>query len=243
MVGVTQAHDLSRRDRASPLAGTGWRVFGPTAAPLRGERHHGAVDLGLGIGEAVPARVRAIPAVTGIELRGSRARGDAGPFSDWDFVVWTSDFPTTEQAMPRVAEELHALVGLWDGLSDVPCYMLILEGPVKVDLIFAGIENERDPPWQVSAATLSAIDGHFWDWTLWLTSKVDAGKRGFVAAELTKMHQHLLGPLGVGPVDTLQSAVSEYLRARTNWEQKLGVRVDDRLGSAVSAVVAQLGTD
>ncbi|HEY8951528.1 MAG TPA: hypothetical protein VIP78_03080, partial [Candidatus Dormibacteraeota bacterium] len=53
------------------------------------------------------------------------------------------------------------------------------------------------PAWQVTAATLPGIDDHFWDWMLWLAAKQQAGKAGLVAAELAKLHEHLLAPLGV----------------------------------------------
>ena len=48
------------------------------------------------------------------------------------------------------------------------------------------------PAWQVTAATLPGIDDHFWDWMLWLAAKQQAGKAGLVAAELAKLHEHLL---------------------------------------------------
>jgi hypothetical protein len=49
--------------------------------------------------------------------------------------------------------------------------MLILGGPVKVDLIFAGQGHEHELPWKPSHETLAGIDAHFWDWMLWLRSK------------------------------------------------------------------------
>ncbi len=37
--------------------------------------------------------------------------------------------------------------------------MLMLRGPVKVDLIFPDVPRALEPPWTVSADTLEAIDG------------------------------------------------------------------------------------
>ena len=215
----------------------GWSQAVTPAHRLPEISHHRPVEP---VAELIPERVRAVPAVTDLELRGSRARGDAGPFSDWDFVVWTSDFAATRAGLAKVRDDLDALAALWDGLSDVPCYMLILDGPVKVDLIFEGVKNDPEPPWEVTASTLAAIDAHFWDWTLWLTSKLDSGKRELVRSELVKMHDHLLAPLGVDPVDSLEKAVQEYRRARSQWERSLDVHVDERLGNAVSSVVDRL---
>ena len=53
------------------------------------------------------------------------------------------------------------------------------------------------PAWQVTAATLPGIDDHYWDWMLWPAAKQQAGKAGLVAAELAKLHEHVLAPLGV----------------------------------------------
>jgi len=60
---------------------------------------------------------------------------------------------------------LHPVVAQWDRLSITWCYMLILAGPVKVDLIFAEPPARR-PPWQITSASLPGIDGRFWDWLL-----------------------------------------------------------------------------
>jgi hypothetical protein len=49
--------------------------------------------------------------------------------------------------------------------------MLILAGPAKVDLLF-GHPHQPAAPWQVNASTLAGIDDHFWDWALWLRSKL-----------------------------------------------------------------------
>ena len=150
-----------------------------------------------GLAFLVPALLRASPVVATVELCGSRASGTAGPHSDWDFRVATQDFAALAPQLPALVSALDPLVGQWDRLSDHACYMLIVSGPTKVDLIFQDVPHRHEPPWVVDASTLAGIDDHFWDWVLWLTSKVDAGKDSLVDAELTKMHDHLLAPMGV----------------------------------------------
>jgi len=160
-----------------------------------------------------------------IELAGSRASGRASRQSDWDFIVVTADFTEIRDAMPRLVVPLRPVVAQWDRLSRTWCYMLILAGPIKVDLIF-GQPHAALPPWHPSASTLRGIDDHFWDWTLWLQSKQAAGKQGLVEAELGKLHEHLLGPLGVMPAPaTLELAVAGYRAARNQWERRLGIRI------------------
>jgi hypothetical protein len=82
--------------------------------------------------------------------------------------------------------------------------------------------HTRQPAWQVSAATLPGIDDHFWDWALWLAAKQQAGKADQVTAELAKLHEHLLAPLGLTerPV-TLGQAITGYRADRRGWEQRL----------------------
>jgi hypothetical protein len=175
-----------------------------------------------------------------VSFVGSRARGDATAFSDWDFKVETDDFPCVSADLPSIAEPLRPLVAQWDRLSDEQCYMLILDGPCKVDLIF-DVPHTHEPPHVASAETLPAIDAHFWDWTLWLTSKVAAGKDDVLRAELAKMSEHLLGPLGVPTAPaTLPQAVDAYLTARAGHEQRFGVTVPRELGAQVVRRITEL---
>jgi hypothetical protein len=129
----------------------------------------------------------------------------------------------------------------WDRLSDQACYMLLVPGPSKIDLIFADVPHTHERPWTVETGTLPGIDDHFWDWILWLVSKVDAGKREMVATELTKMHDHLLGPMGVAEVpNSLREAVARYLELRHNWERELGVVIDPSIGTEIGPILAGL---
>jgi len=160
-----------------------------------------------------------------VELTGSRARGTATALSDWDFIVTAADFGAVRDALPSLTGPLRPVVAQWDRLSRNWCYMMILAGPVKVDLIF----DRPHPialPWVVSAATLAAVDDHFWDWALWLASKQLSGRDDVVSAELGKLHAHLLAPLGVAAAPrSLGQAVAGYQAARDNWETVLRRRV------------------
>jgi hypothetical protein len=96
--------------------------------------------------------------------------------------------------------------------------------------------NEPRPPWTLTTETLPAIDDHFWDWVLWLTSKDRAGGRQeLVREQLSLLHQNLLEPIGVaGPPDSVDEAVRMYVLARDEAERQLGVNVDRTLGDEVS---------
>lgn len=155
-----------------------------------------------------------------VELTGSRARGQATPLSDWDFAVTTAEFEDVRSALPETVRPLHPVVAQWDRLGRTWCYMLILAGPSKVDLLF-GRPHQPAPPWRVNASTLAGVDDHFWDWALWLRSKL--GRDDIVAGELRKLHEHLLSPMGVtGAPASLGEAVTAYRAAREKCERRLG---------------------
>ena len=92
------------------------------------------------------------PSVLGVELVGSRAMVHR-PLSDWDFVVVTERFDEVARAPPALVAELEPLGQQWDRISAYPCYMLMLAGPVKVDLLpgravrpAAAVDRERRDP-------------------------------------------------------------------------------------------------
>lgn len=163
--------------------------------------------------------------ISNIELAGSRARGEATPLSDWDFAVTAPQFDEVRDTLPDIVRALHPVVAQWDRLSRTWCYMLLLPGPAKVDLLF-GHPHQPATPWQVTASTLARVDDHFWDWTLWLRSKLAAGRHDIVALELRKLHEHLLGPMGVitAPA-SLIDAVTAYRGARHECERRFGARI------------------
>jgi hypothetical protein len=207
-------------------------------------RRHGGRTLAVvhDLASSIPALLRASPFVATVELCGSRASGTAGRFSDWDFCVTARDFDALAPTLSALVRPLVPLAEQWDRLSDYACYMLILSGPTKVDLIFADVPHEDEPPWLVDVSTLPRIDDHFWDWSLWLTSKVDAGKDTRVAAELRKMHHHLLAPMGIpSSPASLEEAVEKYLVARDACARSLGVSVDHRLEHEIVPIIEAAG--
>jgi hypothetical protein len=191
--------------------------------------------------EFMSAAVGKHPAVSSVRLSGSRERGEATELSDWDFKVETGDFAAVAEALPALVAPLEPLAQQWDRLSPHACYMLMLRGIGKVDLIFHE-PWESSPPWEVSPGTLRGIDDHFWDWTIWLAAKDLAGKRELVASELGKMQEHLLGPLGVeGVPATVPAAVAAYAAARAKAEKRLAVRVAREVECEVRERLDQVG--
>ena len=187
------------------------------------------------LGEAVVAAVAPHPAVERVELVGSRAEGRATAWSDWDFAVRARDLAAISQALPELLAPLEPLVEQWDRLSDERCWMLVVPGPTKVDLIFPDEPQTKEPPWEVGPETLAGIDGHFWDWLLWLRSKQARGRDEVVAGELRKLFDHLLEPLGAAaPPASLAEAVEAYRAARDRAERRLGVTVARRLEREVA---------
>jgi hypothetical protein len=178
------------------------------------------------------------PHIRSVELVGSRATGSPSALSDWDFEVETDDFGALAPALPALVSALEPLAQQWDRISAYPCYMLMLPGPLKVDLIFPGEPYESLPPWTVSPDTLNGIDQHFWDWILWLASKREKGQDELVRRELVKMRDHLLAPLGIDPVPaSIETAVERYRSARGEREREFGLRVTRRRERAVLSVL------
>ena len=178
--------------------------------------------------------VRRHPAVTGVSLIGSRARGKATALSDWDFRVDNEDPARVGADLPALVAPLRPLAAQWERLSEQATFMLVLPDGVKVDL-FTGGTRAIEPPWAPSSDTLADIDAHAWDWLLWLGGKALAGRHDFVAAELGRFRDHLLGPLGDEAVPTtVAEAVVRYERRRAAAEQRFGVTVDRRLGEVVT---------
>jgi len=174
------------------------------------------------------------PHVRSIALVGSRAEGRATDLSDWDFRVETDDFEALAPTLPELVVPLNPLARQWDRLSREQCFMLILHGPVKVDLIFPDEAHTDEPPWRPSRDNLAAIDAHFWDWILWLRSK-EAER---VVVELEKLSEHLLRPLGADhPPSSIAEAVESYRAARSRAQRELGVSVPRDLETEVAPVV------
>ena len=179
------------------------------------------------------------PHIRSVALVGSRAIGRPTRLSDWDFAVQTDDFRAVARALPELVSSLEPLGQQWDRISAYPCYMLMLAGPVKVDMIFPDEPYESLPPWEVSAGTLDGIDQHFWDWILWLASKREKGHDELVRRELIEMSDHLLRPLGMDRVPgSIEAALAGYRAARDERERELGVVVSRRREQEVLPAVS-----
>jgi hypothetical protein len=169
------------------------------------------------------------PHVRAVALVGSRANGRPTRLSDWDFAVETDDFDAVASALPELVSSLEPLAQQWDRISAYPCYMLMLSGPAKVDIIFPDEPYESLPSWTVTGGTLDGIDQHFWDWILWLASKREKGEDELVRRELVKMSVHLLRPLGMDRAPgSIEAALAGYRAARDQREQEFGVVVSRR---------------
>ena len=192
----------------------------------------------MGLAERIAESLRVHPSVDAVTLAGSRARDEAGPLSDWDFDLETSDFGSVAEALPALMRPLEPLAQQWDRLSDHACYMLMLPGPTKVDLIFPDQKQEWAPAWVPSAGTLTAIDHHFWDWILWLEQKRRSGKVDVLEKSLRDMYELMLRPMGAkaGPGSVVE-AVAVYLDLRRQLEERFGVDVPRELENEVRPAV------
>jgi hypothetical protein len=174
----------------------------------------------------VEALLRDHPAVRDVRLGGSRGRGDAHELSDWDWEVYTDDYATLARDLPELLAPLEPISAFWDPYSEIGCYMLMLPGPTKVDVLFPDEPREWDGPWRPSAASLPRIDMHFWDWILWTEQKRRGGKDDVVAKSLADMYRLLLAPLGVHRQPaSVTEALDAYLEARMRLEEIYGVKV------------------
>jgi hypothetical protein len=178
------------------------------------------------------------PSVRRVRLGGSRASGSAHDFSDWDFIVETADFPAVERAMPTLVAPLEPLAQQWDRFAAEACYMLMLAGPTKIDLIFPSEAREWSRAWEVRPETLEAIDQHFWDWIVWLEQKRSAGASDVLRTGLEDMHRLMLAPMGnTTRPSTVSEAMASYSKARDAHERNFGVRVRRRLEDEVRPVI------
>ena len=202
------------------------RTIGSSYLPARNSA--GRLD------DRIPALLKQHPAVIGVRLVGSRAEGRSHERSDWDFVVETSDFDAVATALPSLMQPLGCLSQQWDPLSPDWVWMLMLPGPIKVDLVIVGRPHAFESAYVPSAQNLEAIDMHFWDWMLWLRSKPLAN-RELHETELKKLFVHLLAPLGVESVPgSVGEAVVSYVDARSRAEARLGVKVPRSLEEEVA---------
>jgi hypothetical protein len=194
----------------------------------------------IGISGRVPHLLMKHPAILRVELTGSRLRGNASEWSDWDFSVETTDFRAVSAAIPVLTKSLNPLAHLWDPLSRHAVYMMILKGPIKVDLMFNRLQQKKSP-WIISRDTLAQVNSHFWDWILWIASKEASGKKD-ASKELKKMYSFLLEPLGCTKrPNSVQEAVRGYLTAFKRQKNSLNTEVDPSLGTEVIKGLKKMG--
>jgi predicted nucleotidyltransferase len=192
------------------------------------------------IAKAVEDAISVHAHVLAVELVGSRARGSAAPLSDWDFAIRVDDVSSVAADLPKLVSGLEPLSEQWDrlGPAGYRCFMLMLAGPAKVDLIFPGEPHRPEPPWHVTSDTLEGMDRHFWDWILWMAAKDQAGRHELVHEELEKMRVHLLEPMGVRRTPgSIRGAVDAYVGSRAIWESAFDVMVPRRLQDEVDPVL------
>jgi predicted nucleotidyltransferase len=184
---------------------------------------------GAAIDQRVIEAVEGHVAVQRVRLVGSRASGTAMALSDWDFAVETDNFSAVARDIGSVLAALQPLAQQWDRLSETHCWLVILPGPIKVDLNFAE-PHDPESPWCPEPTNLASIDCHLWDWALWLRSKEMQGRFDLVVSELHKIFDHILRPMGVRALPTsLDAAVACYLVARSRLEHDFGVKVSRAL--------------
>lgn len=222
------ANDLARAVREHPAV----REVEPIAPPAHAYTSH-AHTAHPHTSRANTPRANSAPAYT------APAASPAAP--DWsgrEFRVVTEDFAEVAAGLPALVTAFDPLAAQWDRLSDHERYMVIVSGPIKIDLVFADVPRGFDPPWRIGPDTLAAVDAHFWDWSLWLVGKRRHGKPDRVLGELLKMSRHLLAPLGVQAVPAdLEEAADRYVRVRDRLEERYGLRLPRRLEAEVLPLV------
>ena len=178
------------------------------------------------VAREVPAALMSHPSIRAVRITGSRAEGRKHDLSDWDFAVVTDDFEVVARDLHRLVAPLRPLAEQWDRYSSHACYMLMLRGPTKIDLLFPDQHRDWSPPWGPSPETLSAVDVHFWDWILWLEQKRRSGRQDVLAKSLGDMHELMLRPMGVAArPQSVSEAVDVYLEARSELENRFGISV------------------
>lgn len=181
------------------------------------------------------------PAVRRVTLTGSRMRGNATEWSDWDFAVEVTDFEAVSVALPMLTKRLEPLTHLWDPLSRHAIYMMILKGPIKVDLIFDR-PHQEEPPWVINSDTMALVNSHFWDWILWIANKEARGMKNMVREELEKMYTYLLAPLGcTRSPGSVEEAVRDYLVAFGRQKSLFDIEVDPALEKEVIKGLSMMG--
>jgi hypothetical protein len=181
------------------------------------------------------------PAVSHVELAGSRSRGTHEQLSDWDFAVTTSDFAAVASDLPALIAPLHPLGQQWEPLGPFPVYQVLLPGPTKVEYLFRDHSQQVMPAVKPGPATLAAINTHFWDWIWWIATKASSWQH-LVTAHLGQLFGHLLRPLNVTEAGAdLGAAIDVFVNRRDELERDYGTTVSRALEEEVRAGIRRLG--
>ena len=181
-------------------------------------------------------------AVRSVEFAGSRSRGTHHELSDWDFAVETFDFAAVARDLPTLVAPLDPLAEQWEPMGHFPVYQVMLRGPTKLEYLFLDQAQEPMPPLTPSAATLVAIDTHFWDWIWWLATKAAAGRDDLVSEHLPQLHRHLLLPMGVMTAPaSISMVIDTFVARRSDLERIYGVRVPRALENEVRRGIDGIG--
>jgi predicted nucleotidyltransferase len=192
--------------------------------------------------DAAIAGVREHPAVQGVELAGSRSRGTHDELSDRDLAVRTSDFAAVACDLPGLVEPLDALGQQWEPMGHFPVYQVLLRGPAQVEYLFLDQRQQPMPPLMPSAATLRAIDTHFWDWIWWLGTKAAVGRDDLIAEHLPQLHAQLLRPMDITAVPvSIERAVEAFVARRDALERAYGLSVPRALEDEVRRGLQRIG--
>ena len=182
------------------------------------------------------------PAVRHVELAGSRSRGTHEELSDWDFAVTTSDFAAIARDLPALVEPLHPLGQQWEPLGHFPVYQVLLPGPTKVEYLFLDHSQQALPAPTPGAATLDAINTHFWDWIWWIATKASVGRHELVNEHTSQLFSYLLRPIGVAePPATVEASIDAFVARRDELERDFGITVSRALEEEVRAGIRRLG--
>ena len=182
------------------------------------------------------------PAVSHVELAGSRSRGTHDELSDWDFAVTTSDFAAVARGLPALIAPLHPLGEQWEPLGHFPVYQVLLHGPTKVEYLFLDQAQQSMPALKPGPATLDAINTHFWAWIWWIATKASIGRHDLVTEHLPQLDDRLLRPIGVteAPAD-IEAAIDAFVSRRDELERDYGTTVPRALEDEVRAGIRRLG--
>ena len=163
------------------------------------------------------------------------------PLSDWDLEIATRHGDVVMNDLPAIAQRVQPIAAQWERLAAHACYMLMLEGGVKVDLIL-DVPQELEPPWEARPGRLEGIDQHFWDWIVWLAAKDQRGDSELLRQEFEKMSVHLLEPVSIQQTPAaIEEAVQLFRAARDRLEGDMKTSVDRRMEEAAAQALRRGG--